>query len=72
MWKSLYNKREREKRVRRVVLGQKLTLNHQSMVDEGEKTKILVKAHKREKGKRETQTKINSMINAIIKIIILH
>ena len=55
-----------------MVLGQKLTLNHQSMVDEGEETKILVKAHKREKGKRETQTKINSLINAIIKIIILH
>jgi len=32
-----------------VILGQKLTLNHPSLVDEGEKTKILVTAHKREK-----------------------
>jgi len=30
------NKRERENRVRDVILGQKLTLNHPSLVDEGE------------------------------------
>jgi len=36
-----------------VILGQKLTLNHPSLVDEGEETMVLVTAHKRKKGKRE-------------------
>jgi len=35
-----------------MILGQKLTLNHPSLVDEGEKTRVLVTAHKR-KGERE-------------------
>jgi len=44
----LFHKREIEKRVRGVILGQKLTLNHPSLVDEGEKTRVLMTAHKRE------------------------
>jgi len=35
-----------------VILGQKLTLNHPSLVDEGEETRGLVTAHKREGEKR--------------------
>ena len=50
---TYFNKREIEKRVRGVILGQKLTLNHPSLVDEGEETRVFVTAHKREKGKRE-------------------
>jgi len=34
---TYFNKREREKRVRGVILSQKLTLNHPSLVDEREK-----------------------------------
>jgi len=34
---TYFNKREREKRVRGVILGQKFTLNHPSLMDEGEK-----------------------------------
>jgi len=48
---TYFNKREREKRVRGVILGQKLTLNHPCLVDEGEKTRVLVMAHNKEKGK---------------------
>jgi len=33
---TYFDKRERGKRVRGVILGQKLTLNHPSLVDEGE------------------------------------
>jgi len=33
-------------------LGQKLTLNHPSLVDEGEETRVLVTAQKREREKR--------------------
>jgi len=47
---AYFNKREIEKRVRGVILGQKLTLNHPSLVDEGEETRVLVTAHKREGG----------------------
>jgi len=43
---SYFSKRERDKRVKGVILGQKLTLNHRSLVDEGGKTSILVTAHK--------------------------
>jgi len=51
---TYFNKREREKRVRGVILGQKLTLNHPSLVDEGDKTRVFVTAHKkRKKGKRK-------------------
>jgi len=31
-----------------MILGQKLTLNHPSLMDEREETKVLVTAHKRE------------------------
>jgi len=48
---AYFNKREIEKRVRGVILGQKLTLNHPSLVDEGEETRVLVTAHNKEKGK---------------------
>jgi len=51
---TYFNKREIEKRVRGVILGQKLTLNHPSLVvDEGEETRVFVTAHKRERKKRE-------------------
>jgi len=53
------NKSEREKRVRLVILGQKLTLNHPSSVNEGEEIKVLVTAHERKKGKREIITIVN-------------
>ena len=45
---TYFNKREREKRVRGVILGQKLTLYHPSLMDEGQETRVLVTAHKRE------------------------
>ena len=45
---TYFNKMEREKRVREVILGQKLIINHPSLVDEGEKTKILATTHKRD------------------------
>jgi len=32
-----------------VILGQKMTINHPSLVDEGEKPKVLVTVHKRER-----------------------
>jgi len=38
---TYFNKREREKRVRGVFLGQKLTLNHASLMDEREETRVL-------------------------------
>jgi len=41
-----------------VILDQKLTLNHPSLVNEGEETKVLVTAHKREREK-----KLNSNIS---------
>jgi len=46
-----FNKREIKKRVRGVILSQKLTLNHPSLVDEGEKTRILMTDDKRERGR---------------------
>jgi len=48
---TYFNNREKEKQVRGVILGQKLTLNHPSLVDKGEETRVLVTAHKREGGK---------------------
>jgi len=45
------NKKKIEKRVRGVILGQKMTINHPSLVDEGEETRVLVTAHKREREK---------------------
>jgi len=54
---TYFNKREIEKRVRGVILGQKLTLNHLSLVDEGEETRVFVTAHKRERKKREKKEK---------------
>jgi len=42
---TYFNKREIEKRVRGVILGQKLTLNHPSLMHEEEETKVLVTAH---------------------------
>jgi len=45
-----FNKREIEKWIRGVILGKKLTLNHPSLIDEGEETRVLVTAHKREEG----------------------
>jgi len=48
---TYFNKIEIEKRVRVVILGRKLTLNHPSLVDEGEETSVLRAAHKTGKGK---------------------
>lgn len=49
MWKSLnLNKREGEKRFRRIIYCQRLTLNHPSLMDEEEKTKVYGTAHRRE------------------------
>jgi hypothetical protein len=72
---TYFNKREIEKRVRGVILGQKLTLNHpslvddgeetrvfvtaHSLVDDGEETRVFVTAHKRERKKRERSAKLN-------------
>jgi len=36
---TYFNKRVREKRVRGVILGQKLTLNHHFLMDKGEETR---------------------------------
>jgi len=49
---TYFNKREKGKRVRVMILGQKLTLNHPSLVDEGEKTRVLAMAYEREWEKR--------------------
>jgi hypothetical protein len=47
------NRREGEKRFRGVIWGQKLTLNHPSLVDEGEKIRISADgSQKREGGER--------------------
>jgi len=51
---TYFNKREIEKRVRGVIFGQKLTLNHPSLVHEGEETRVLVTAHKREGGRERS------------------
>jgi len=49
MWKSLISIKGKEKnKLEGVILGQKLTLNHPSLVDEGEETRVLMTAHKRE------------------------
>jgi len=50
---TYFNKREREKRFRGVILGQKMTLNHLSLMEEGKETRVSVTAHTREKEKRE-------------------
>jgi len=50
---TYFNKKKREKRVRGVILGQKMTLNHPSLMDEGEKTRVLMTAHKKEREKRK-------------------
>jgi len=47
------NKSEGEKRFIGMIWGNKLTLNHPSLVDEGEESRVLVTAHKREREKRE-------------------
>jgi len=44
---TYFNKRERDKQVRGVILGQKLTLNHPSLVDEEEKAMVLAKSNMR-------------------------
>ena len=60
---TYFNKREIEKRVRGVILGQKLTLNHPSLMDEGEETKVFVTAHKRERKRREPTLDLIGQIN---------
>jgi hypothetical protein len=42
---TYFNKRKLEKRVIGMTLGQKLTINHPSLVDEEEETRILMTAH---------------------------
>jgi len=46
---TYFNKRKIEKRVRGVILGQKFTLNHPSLMDKREEIRIFLTAHKREK-----------------------
>jgi len=46
------NRREGEKRFRGVIWGQKLTLNHPTLVDEEEEIRVQPTAHKRERGER--------------------
>jgi len=54
MWKSrILIKVEERKWVRDVILGQKLTINHSSLMDRREEIKVLLTAHKREREKRE-------------------
>jgi len=55
---TYFNKREIEKRVRGVILGQKLIINHPSLVDEGEETRVLVTAHKKEEGREKSMRNI--------------
>jgi len=43
---TYFNKREREKRVTGVILSQKLTLNHPSLVNEEEETMFSMTAQK--------------------------
>jgi len=49
---SYLNKREGEKRFRGVICGQKLTLNHPSMVNEEEKIRILADGTQKRDGER--------------------
>jgi len=53
---TYFSKRERKKGVTGLILGKKLTLNHPSLMDEGEETTVLVTAHKREEGERERES----------------
>jgi len=53
---TFFNKREREKRVGGVILSQILTLNHPSLVDEGEKTRVLVTTIRERKGRETPNT----------------
>jgi 2-oxoglutarate dehydrogenase complex dehydrogenase (E1) component-like enzyme len=52
------NKREGEKRFRGVIWGQKLTLNHPSLVDEGEEIRVSVDDSQKSGG-RETVASTN-------------
>jgi len=57
-----------------MILGQKLTLNHASLVDEEEKTRVFVTAHKkRRKRKRESCSLIKNVdVKQYISLKILH
>jgi len=46
------NRREREIRFRGVIWGQKLTLNHPSLVDEGEEIRVSADGSQKREGKR--------------------
>jgi len=46
------NRREGEKRFRGVIWGQKLTLNHPSLVDEGEEIRVSTDSSQKREGKR--------------------
>jgi len=46
------NRREGEKRFRGVIWGQKLTLNHPSLVDEGEEIRVSADGSQKREGKR--------------------
>ena len=54
---TYFNKGKEKKLVRWVILSQKLTLNHSSLMDEGEETRVFVMAQ-RKKGKRENEEKL--------------
>jgi len=67
---TYFNKKEIGKRVRGVILSKKLTLNHPSLVNKGEKTMILMMTRKREKGKRDiclSQRIVHFLLSQLLK-----
>jgi len=46
------NRREGEKRLRAVIWGQKLTINHPSLVNEGEKIRISTDGSQKREGEK--------------------
>jgi hypothetical protein len=54
------NRREGEKRFRGVIWGQKLTLNHPSLVDEGEEIRVSADGSQKRWGGRKTKSTILS------------
>jgi len=51
------NRREGEKRFRGVIWGQKLTINHPSLVDEGEEIRVSADGSQKREGEMKGRTK---------------
>ena len=62
---TYFNKREIEKRVRGVILGQKLTLNHPSLVDEGEEIRVSADGLQKREAERGNMYMLYSINNDI-------